>query len=370
MKRYIRAVSIIVCAAMFFSLTACKKKKKADTTETTTTTTTVTTTTAETTTTTVATTAEEEPEENLGFNNLTGEYDITEEAQGKRPVAIMINNITASLPQYGIYGADIMFEFPVEGGITRMMAVFADYTQVPKVCSVRSCRYYFAYAAASLDAVYLHWGIDKKVAQEQLDTLGIDHIDGEYNSVLFKRDTDRAKSYASEHTGYIDGSLIPSQIESSGIRSDYSDEYNNALFDFYDEYTAVSKEKCTEINVAFSTSYYSTFTYDKKTKTYKKQHNGNDQMDSVAGKQLEYTNVLVLESEDVEVINSDNGLLSVDLTGGDGYLFSGGAMKKIKWSKESETSEFKFTNEKGKALKVNTGNTYIGVTQKNMTTWE
>jgi hypothetical protein len=93
-------------------------------------------------------------------------------------------------------------------------------------------------------------------------------------------------------------------------------------------------------------------------------------MDSVAGKQLEYTNVLVLESEDVEVINSDNGLLSVDLTGGDGYLFSGGAMKKIKWSKESETSEFKFTNEKGKALKVNTGNTYIGVTQKNMTTWE
>ena len=41
----------------------------------------------------------------------------------KRPVAVMVSNIKAFLPQYGIDDADIIYELPVEGGITRLMAV-------------------------------------------------------------------------------------------------------------------------------------------------------------------------------------------------------------------------------------------------------
>ena len=86
------------------------------------------------------------------INKLTGKENLSDAAVGKRPVAIMINNLKGSLPQYGIYGADIMFEMPVEGGITRMMALYGDYTKVPNVCSVRSCRYYFPVFAHGFDA--------------------------------------------------------------------------------------------------------------------------------------------------------------------------------------------------------------------------
>lgn len=72
------------------------------------------------------------------YNRLTGKSGLSEAAVGKRPVAVMINNIKASLPQYGISKADILFEVLVEGGITRLMALYGDYTKVPKVCSVRS----------------------------------------------------------------------------------------------------------------------------------------------------------------------------------------------------------------------------------------
>ena len=58
------------------------------------------------------------------YNTLTGKSGLSEEAVGKRPVAVMINNIKASLPQDGIYKADILYEILVEGGITRMMALY------------------------------------------------------------------------------------------------------------------------------------------------------------------------------------------------------------------------------------------------------
>ena len=65
-------------------------------------------------------------------NLLTGLPTLTDEAIGKRPVAVMVNNTKASFPQYGIAQADIIFEVPVEGGETRFMAMYGDYTQVPK----------------------------------------------------------------------------------------------------------------------------------------------------------------------------------------------------------------------------------------------
>ena len=36
----------------------------------------------------------------------------------------MINNVQAALPQAGIANAGVMYEAPVEGGITRMMGYF------------------------------------------------------------------------------------------------------------------------------------------------------------------------------------------------------------------------------------------------------
>ena len=97
-------------------------------------------------------------EQTGNLNPLTGLMTLSDEAVGKRPVAIVINNIKDSLPQYGIAGADIIFEMVAEAGITRLLGVWGDYTQIPDVCSVRSSRPYFVDLAAGFDALYIHVG--------------------------------------------------------------------------------------------------------------------------------------------------------------------------------------------------------------------
>ena len=70
-------------------------------------------------------------------NLLTGLGDLSEGAIGKRPVAVMVNNVQKAMPQYGVGQADVIFEIPVEGDATRFMAMYGDYTKVPKVCPIQ-----------------------------------------------------------------------------------------------------------------------------------------------------------------------------------------------------------------------------------------
>ena len=57
---------------------------------------------------------------------LTG-LPVTEELQNKRPIAVMLNNIEAGCPQYGIAKASVIYEAPVESRITRLMGIFEDW---------------------------------------------------------------------------------------------------------------------------------------------------------------------------------------------------------------------------------------------------
>ena len=293
------------------------------------------------------------------YNRLTGLDNLSDEAKGKRPVAIMINNINQSLPQYGIYGADLMFECLDEGGITRMMAVFADYTKVPKVCSVRSCRYYFPIFAYGLDAVYFCFGSNKSLGTATLQKLGIDYFDGAQNcdELIFGRDPERLGKYSREHTAYVDGKNIPELLKKYNVRTDYQNGKDSYIFKF----TApkkVSKQSCNEVTLNFSPSYYSTFTYDAKRKLYLKQHSGKPHMDSKADKQLAYRNVFALETE--VSLYEGGPLVQMNWKGGKGYYISLGTVKKVTWTKADYGSRIIVKDENGKEIKVNRGNSYLG----------
>ena len=344
MKNIIKRFSAVFLAAvLLFSVSACGKDKMTETT-------TAPTTAAPTTTKPKAT----------DYNRLTGLDNLSDEAKGCRPVAIMINNISQSLPQYGIYGADLMFECLVEGGITRMMAVFADYTKVPKVCSVRSCRYYFPIFAYGLDAVYFCFGSNKSLGTTTLKKLGIDYFDGSqnYDELVFGRDPDRLSRYSREHTAYVNGKNIPELFKKYNIRTEYRDGKDSYIFNFVAP-KKVSSQKCDELTLKFSGSYYSTFTYDAKRKLYLKQHNGKAHMDSGVDKQLAYRNVFALET-DVSLYEG-GPLVQMNWKGGTGYYISCGTVKKITWTKADADSKIVIKGENGKVIKVNRGNSYIGI---------
>lgn len=377
MKRKIICFALCLTAVL---VSACDKKEDTKiTTKTTTndvvaeiitaTTTTVATTTTPETTTTPVTTPEPEPEPMGEYNNLTGEMTLSDEAVGKRPVAVMVNNISYALPQYGVYDADIMYECLVEGGITRLMAVYSDYTNMPDICSIRSCRYYYPMLAMGHDAIYCHYGLDKTVAQDTLDRLDTDRFDGGYWSEAFPADKDRLNNYSREHTIYLDSDKLASLIKKRGMRVDLTDEYNKPAFNFKEEASQIGGKSCTNAEIAFSYSYYSTFIYDEEKGVYLKSHNGEKHIDSKADKQLEYTNVFCLETT-TQVINNKNYLISMELTGGKGYYISKGEIVGINWSRASDTAPIVFTDTDGNELEVNPGKSYIGFAPKNKLTYK
>ena len=104
---------------------------------------------------------------------LTG-LPVAEELQKKRPIAVMLNNIEAGCPQYGIAKASVIYEAPVESRITRLMGIFEDWEDIEKIGYVRSSRDYFVYCAMEHDAIYCHFGQATPYVGELLNSGRVD----------------------------------------------------------------------------------------------------------------------------------------------------------------------------------------------------
>lgn len=296
------------------------------------------------------------------INPLTG-LPSTSVVQNSRPVAVMINNHLESLPQYGISRADIIYEIPVEGGITRFMAVYENYSTVPNVCSVRSCRYYFPLISKGLDAVYLHWGLDKSIAADTLKKYNIDHLDGGVvGSPLFGRDAQRKKSYALEHTAYLQGNNLESVLKQYKIRTELDDSHKNkTVFKFLDDGQAINSDKtATKTVLNFSNAYYSTFTYDETSGKYLKLHSGKPQIDAKSKEQLSFKNLIILRTE-IKSLKPGSVLLDVALNSGSGWYISDGKRINIKWKRENDSTPIRIFNEDETELAINRGNSYIAL---------
>ena len=101
-----------------------------------------------------------------------------------RATAIMVNNISAARPQRGISQASILFESKVEGGITRFMAIFEDYTELEgDVGPVRSGRDQFLQWAMPMQALYCHIG-RSGITQTYIDSFNYNDLaDGSYSRI-------------------------------------------------------------------------------------------------------------------------------------------------------------------------------------------
>ena len=83
------------------------------------------------------------PEEGMVRSRITNEW-VTEEVNNTRPITVMIPN-TKTASQYGLSKADVLYECNVEGSITRLMALFQDWSDFDRLGNVRSCRDYYVY---------------------------------------------------------------------------------------------------------------------------------------------------------------------------------------------------------------------------------
>ena len=93
-----------------------------------------------------------------------------------RPIAVMIDNHSGAWPQANLNKAYLVYEIIVEGGETRLMAVFKG-QDLEKIGPIRSSRHYFLDYALENDAIYVHHGWSPQ-AQNDISALNVNNING------------------------------------------------------------------------------------------------------------------------------------------------------------------------------------------------
>lgn len=307
-------------------------------------------------------TPEPEPEEKEEFRNpLTGLL-MEEEYINDRPIAVMINNLKAALPQQGVSQADIIYEVLAEGGITRMLGVYQSVEGVGKIGSVRSARTYYLELALGHDAVFLHAGGSPDAYDKisKWNVTALDCVKGPYEGSLYWRDSGRLAMMSREHTVVTSGEKIQELFPKYNFRKEHTESYSYDI-QFVENGTPVNGTDATEIIVPFSDYKTGVFTYDKTLGKYRVEEFGSPYVDGNTGEQVSVTNVLVLKTDCSEIPGDDAGRISVDLSQGEGWFACGGKMIPIHWSKDGLNSPLVYTTQDGQALSLGVGTSYVNI---------
>ena len=310
---------------------------------------------------------EPEPEPTGPVNPLTGEPVEDEALVNRRPVAVMLNDIHYAMPQHGVSDADMIFEYNVEGGITRMVGFFQDPSKIGTIGSVRSARACFIETVMGMDAIYFHAGGSPE-ARQMFVNLNMDHVDA--NTSVFWRDENRRKTMAIEHTLMTSGEAISAYLEKSSFRRDHKEDYTYPMT-YVENATPAGGENAAHVAVHFSRYKTDYFDYDAETGLYmiSQYYNTKGTMDPYidgnTDKQVGVPNLLVLRTT---VVNSgdSSGHMNIDLKGSNsGVYFCGGKAEPITWQKEGTYDPFTFYHEDGTPLSLQVGHTYVCVIDVN-----
>lgn len=293
----------------------------------------------------------------------------------QRPVAVMLNNIIAAMPQHGVSQADILYEVLAEGGITRCIGIFTDLENLEKVGSIRSARKYFVQIAQGYDASYVHAGGSGE-ASNYLKTLKNMDLDAGFSDTHFYRDQERINAgYSLEHTLFSSGEKILAYAQHCGVTTALDEEKSYGMtFDDSKVIVGKSAKKVTVyFNMGGTPNAYTkstAFTYDEKTKLYSAAQHGGNYIDGNSKETIAFRNVIALCTP--TSLQSDQYLLTINTTGtGTGYFACNGQIVEINWSRKTVNDPFTFTLTNGNPVTFGVGATYIGVIPTGATVdWE
>ena len=355
-------------------------------------------------------------------NMLTGAARDADYAVNQRPLAVMINNITQARPQYGLSKADIITEIEVEGGITRLMAIFQNYKTVGEVGPIRSGRIQYFELIAPWEMIYLHDGENRETVTPLVRALdygqwniGGDDRKPENMGVSYRvnRTNWNGGSLESVHREFFSGDRLDAFLQKDGV--DTMRNYNTGTFFYFMDYrmddpvrdlgtgpdanypplvsdgvsyAIVDDAPYVEIIHNENRDFRTRFFYDPGTYRYNMEqwyaanyYGGNQwlrTMDAANNTQLSFTNVVVLftQIDNYPGTVEKGGLKRVDYTsGGVGYYFYGGKRELIYWEKGNPQDYLRlfYCTENGKKsdelVPLNIGKTYLAIVDLDCFPW-
>lgn len=284
-------------------------------------------------------------------------FNVVDVNSDSRPIAVMINNLNAARPYHsGLQDAYIVYEMIVEGGITRMMALFKD-KDTARIGSVRSSRHYYLDYALENDAIYVHYGWSPQ-AQSDISSLGVNNINGLYDDA-FWRDTTLNVDY--EHTAFTSISKIINVAK----KKNYSLTSNkDFLLNYSKEEIDLSKMdgniSASSVGIKYSNYVTTSYVYNPNEKVYYRSVNDKPHKDYVTKKQYFAKNIIIAYMNSSNIASDSKGRQNLDNIGsGNGYYITDGKAVPITWSKTSRKEQTVYKYKNGEEIVVNDGNTFI-----------
>lgn len=303
---------------------------------------------------------------------LTGEWT-SEEVATRRPIAVMIPNNRPAMPQYGISQAGIIYEAPVEGRITRLMAVFENFDDLERIGPIRSSRDYFVYMATGYEAIYCNWGLAVPYVEELINRDTVYNVSAAVVGIHNPADEAFGRvsrpGYAKEFTGYLFIDGLKAAVERLGYDWNYDDAYvrpflfaaDDVIADYPDNEDAVMIYPGGESgdNSGGYGAYHPYFEYHEDDHLYYRYQDGKEQIDEYNNEQVTVTNVIFQYCNGE--VRDDHDYLAFGVHGeGDAIVFTNGKVIKGTWERyDGDFTPARFLDENGNEIIINQGKTWI-----------
>ena len=276
-----------------------------------------------------------------------------------RPIAVMIDNHNQAWPQAGLNNAYLVYEIIVEGGETRLMALFKG-QDLATIGPVRSSRHYFIDYAMENDAIYVHYGWSPQ-AESDISTYGINNINGLYADSAFWR----SKEKSSPHNAVTSTEKILDYANTKSYRT--TSTQKSVLNYVADEFDLASETIANKVTIPHSQLQKVAYEYDAENKVYIRYARNKEQNDWTTGEPVKTKNIIITLCDNYTLDDPENkgrqGLKNIGTF--DGYYITNGKYIKIKCIKNDRDSQTVYQDLEGNEIKVNDGNTFIHICPTN-----
>ncbi len=277
-----------------------------------------------------------------------------------RPIAVMIDNHNEAWPQAGLQKAYMVYEIVVEGGETRLMALFKG-ADAEKIGPVRSARHYFLDYAMENDAIYAHFG-ESPQADSDIRKYSINEIDGiAEDGTTFTR----VKEKAAPHNAITNISKLVESAKNKKFKMTSNKE--SVLNYVTDEVNLEEGQGAISVTIPHSQLQTVKYIYDEENKVYKRLARGKEQIDWDTKEAITTKNIIITFCDNYTLADVENkgrqGIKNIGTF--DGYYITNGKAIKIKCIKNAREEQTIYQDLDGNKIEVNDGNTFVNICPTN-----